>query len=264
MRLFVFGCSFTKYKWPTWADIVAKAIKPNEYYNYGGQGLGNYAIECLLLEADLRHKFTEKDIILVNWSGWNREDKYLPPKGWRQGRGSVLHLHHYDEDYLKKHWSEENDIIRSATSIISCNRLYNISFQTSVVPIGVRERGMKFSAKEDIFDFYFSHLPEMVDWFHYFDNSDICFFNNWLGLDRITPVKNRGTPFRDPHPDILEHMEWAKDVVLPNLGFYNWDNRITTWCNRAQKAYIKYYNKNLIIEGFDFPGWEKGDDPFRL
>ena len=38
-RFFAFGCSFTRYEWITWADIIAYHIK--ESYNYGRSGGGN-------------------------------------------------------------------------------------------------------------------------------------------------------------------------------------------------------------------------------
>jgi len=35
-RLFAFGCSFTQYKWPTWADILGKSFDLS--YNLGKSG----------------------------------------------------------------------------------------------------------------------------------------------------------------------------------------------------------------------------------
>ena len=38
-RLFTFGCSFTQWKWPTWADYIG--INFDEYYNAGQAGSDN-------------------------------------------------------------------------------------------------------------------------------------------------------------------------------------------------------------------------------
>ena len=48
-RLFVFGCSFTKYYWPTWADIIGQEF---EYYeNWGEIGSGNLRIAHRITEC---------------------------------------------------------------------------------------------------------------------------------------------------------------------------------------------------------------------
>ena len=41
-RLFVFGCSFTMYAWPTYADFLGYEF--DHYENWGFPGLGNRAI----------------------------------------------------------------------------------------------------------------------------------------------------------------------------------------------------------------------------
>ena len=43
MRLIVFGCSFTDYAWPTWADIIAYDLGC-EYENWAQGGGGNQQI----------------------------------------------------------------------------------------------------------------------------------------------------------------------------------------------------------------------------
>lgn len=48
-RLFAFGCSFTHYKWPTWADIVARDFKV--YENWGRGGAGNFYPYSALIEC---------------------------------------------------------------------------------------------------------------------------------------------------------------------------------------------------------------------
>ena len=47
-RLFTFGCSFTRSKNPTWADIVARQY--DHYQNWGQAGAGNSFIFYSLME----------------------------------------------------------------------------------------------------------------------------------------------------------------------------------------------------------------------
>jgi hypothetical protein len=73
-RFFAFGCSFTNYKWLTWADIIGNDI---EYYeNWGSPGAGNHFIFNSVIEADARYNFKKDDLIIIFWSTKEREDRY--------------------------------------------------------------------------------------------------------------------------------------------------------------------------------------------
>ena len=73
-RCFTFGCSFTRYKWPTWSDIIKQEIP--ETINYGKAGAGNLYISNQLVEANLRHNFNKDDLVIIMWSSVTREDRY--------------------------------------------------------------------------------------------------------------------------------------------------------------------------------------------
>tara|TARA_S200000501_G_scaffold208847_1_gene196131 strand:+ start:5667 stop:6434 length:768 start_codon:yes stop_codon:yes gene_type:complete len=75
-RIFAFGCSMTKYRWPTWADIYA-SDKTTEFYNYAHSAAGNQFIANQVVEASQRFKWDDDDLVLVMWSGITREDRYL-------------------------------------------------------------------------------------------------------------------------------------------------------------------------------------------
>ena len=40
-RVFAFGCSFTHYSYPTWANLIAYQNTDAEFYNFGKAGMGN-------------------------------------------------------------------------------------------------------------------------------------------------------------------------------------------------------------------------------
>lgn len=84
-RFFAYGCSFTKYYYPTWADIICAESK--EGYNYGRLGSGNQLIAHRIWETHARKKFNENDTIIIMWSNFFREDEYN--KGW-QTLGNVF------------------------------------------------------------------------------------------------------------------------------------------------------------------------------
>jgi len=74
-RFFAFGCSFTQYKWPTWADIIGSNIE--FYENWGYSGRGNHYIFNSIIECDAKHKFNQDDLVIVMWSKIDREDRYV-------------------------------------------------------------------------------------------------------------------------------------------------------------------------------------------
>lgn len=81
-RFFTFGCSFTGYKYPTWADIMSVNIPHARFYNFGQSGGGNTFIANRITEANHRFKFCETDLIMVMYSTYCREDRYHKERGW--------------------------------------------------------------------------------------------------------------------------------------------------------------------------------------
>ena len=55
-RLFVFGCSFTMYEWPTYADFLGYEF--DQFENWGFPGLGNRAIAERVAECHIKNNFT--------------------------------------------------------------------------------------------------------------------------------------------------------------------------------------------------------------
>tara|TARA_E500000318_G_scaffold63037_1_gene58357 strand:- start:882 stop:1571 length:690 start_codon:yes stop_codon:yes gene_type:complete len=74
-RLFTIGCSFTKYKWKTWADHLGEYY--TEYYNFGRPGAGNKYIMTELTEKILQYDINSNDRVAICWSSMTREDRYL-------------------------------------------------------------------------------------------------------------------------------------------------------------------------------------------
>ena len=82
-RLFTFGCSFTNYRWPTWADIVSQDY--DYYENWGQRGGGNKYIYFSLIECHQRNNITADDTVMIMWSSQAREDKFLDNKWYTPG-----------------------------------------------------------------------------------------------------------------------------------------------------------------------------------
>ena len=135
-RIFAFGCSHTQYPWPTWADLIGHSAKQEgfKYYNYGQSGYGNFAIYASMIHADLIHTFTPDDIIMVLWSGWNREDRFHN-NVWTNV-GNVFNNSHFNDEFIKQHWSSSNDCITTVSAIYSATKIFNPVFSASGFPGG--------------------------------------------------------------------------------------------------------------------------------
>jgi len=112
-RLFTFGCSFTEYIWPTWADILGCGF---EYYeNWGRSGAGNQYIFNALIECHLRNQLTKDDTVIIMWTSSDREDRYI--NNMWQTPGGLTNQTFYDKTFVSKYYDQRGSIIRDLTSI---------------------------------------------------------------------------------------------------------------------------------------------------
>jgi hypothetical protein len=203
-RLFTFGCSFTQYMWPTWADIVAYDMGI-EYHNFAIAGLGNVGIQHRILEADIKHNFQKDDIILILWTSWCREDR-VKNNQWN-ACGSVLNPDNgqYDRSFVKKYWDYSNDIVKNSTAIITTNRLYenNIRWQAQGSPFFMLEYDtIKQSNEKALIKLYKKHLPK---------------------IDKISTFADQDEPLafkfvNDCHPDVKKHLSYVEDNIYIKLN----------------------------------------------
>jgi hypothetical protein len=120
-RLLAFGCSFTNYRWSTWADILGTQY--NEYQNWAQSGAGNHYIFNSVMEADQRQRFGPGDTVIVCWTSVHREDRYTDR--W-QTLGNIHYTDIYNKDY-KKEITNRGCLIRDiafikATKLLMENR----------------------------------------------------------------------------------------------------------------------------------------------
>lgn len=111
-RFFAFGCSYTRYSWPTWADIIGHSYE-DSYYNYGAPGAGNIYIFNMLMQADQIHKISKTDLVIIQWSSILREDRYIDKK-WITEGGLP---NYYPEEYIKNYFDMRGFFIRDIAMI---------------------------------------------------------------------------------------------------------------------------------------------------
>ncbi len=114
-RFFAFGCSYTSFSLPTWAEIVAAEMPHADYYNFGQGGAGNLLINNRVAQANLKYKFNENDLVIVMFSTICREDRYIDGN-WRS-HGNIYNQHYYDDSFVKKYCDPFGYLIRDAALI---------------------------------------------------------------------------------------------------------------------------------------------------
>ena len=120
-RLFTFGCSFTNYKWQTWADIIGTQFE--EFQNWGKSGAGNFFISSNLYECHSIYKITKDDVVLIMFSSIDRFD-FINQKSDFETNGSIYGENHsLSKDFVLKKWSEEFGLYNSWFSITSAKQL---------------------------------------------------------------------------------------------------------------------------------------------
>jgi hypothetical protein len=231
-RIFTFGCSFTNWTWPTWADIISVQTSI-PVYNGGLAGLGNVGISYRILEYDMKYHFQQDDLILVMWTNWSREDRYLNNE-WKLV-GNVFNNNFYDSAFIEKYWSWENDIIKNASSILFTNKSFQIGENYSAFEYAGVESGKEIRYESDLEQLYVKQLPAPI----VFNFGNNCNFNN---------------KSLDGHPDILAHVKFYNEniadkfnfpKVLQESCFHQWqhhlENNLSRKNSELQKAYIKEY-----------------------
>ena len=198
-RLFTFGCSFTNYRWSTWADCLAPEF--DYFENWGQAGAGNHYIFNSVMECDHRNAFNSNDTVVVCWTGIHRDDWYVNRR-W-QTLGNMHTCPIYNPEYLKTHVDDRGYLIRDLAFIKGVKTLlenrpgltwkfFSMSEIASVPP--------EWDHEHELYDV----LKLYADIFHGIEPSyqKVLFNDGW-------PDRNG-----DPHPSPEEHLAFL-DAVLP-------------------------------------------------
>lgn len=111
-RFFSFGCSFTQYAWPTWADILGREY---EYFeNWGAQGAGNHFIFYSLIECIARNQIGPNDAVGIMWTSTHREDRFL--NGQWNYSGSI-YSSNLPKEYLDD-WTDSNHYLLTSVELV--------------------------------------------------------------------------------------------------------------------------------------------------
>ena len=204
-RAFAFGCSFTKYAYPTWADLIFNEID-GKCYNFGKQGSGNLAIASRIAEANKRFKFTEYDLVMVMYSSSCREDRYID--GQWQTYGNLYQSGYYDKNFVKNYVDPIGHIIRDLSLIdlsskyiksLPCDNIILYAFD-----INGEDANFRQSKIDDVLNVYIDSNPTT--------SVEKFLFPN--GLKARTAHIQNGTEFIDVHPTTMDYLTYLSHIGI--------------------------------------------------
>ena len=213
-RFFAFGCSFTNYSWPTWADIIAKIGDYEEYQNWGISGMGNLGIACRVAEADARYHFNKNDTVYIMWSNVAREDRFTNI-GWKCP-GNIFTQAIYPPEWVEKYVDIDGCYIRDLAQIHNVVGLleskeckYKMSSMIDIDTFDQynfyqNSRDLSSTRSNNMLDVYQETLSKLKPSVY-----NIIFNYNWNS--RPWPFANcHSRP--DHHPLPIEHLEFVQKV----------------------------------------------------
>lgn len=236
-RFFAFGCSFTNYKWATWADIIGHDIE--FYENWGKPGGGNHFIFNSVIEANARHNFKKGDLVIVFWSTKEREDRYLNNK-WLHDTVSTIE-NTYGKEWVSKFYLDtRSQLIRDLGYMSAVQTILNSSksdwgnlvwyeffnsaqLRDTLSKKSTDKQAMLKMWREISKDVYTGGAVSEV-----FDDRDVIklyqsVFENISGVYKwfeAENIKNRSVPDNDNHPtptEALMFLDWVwPENILSN------------------------------------------------
>jgi hypothetical protein len=210
-RIFAFGCSFTNYKWATWADMMAKQMPHAEFINAGRTGAGNLHIAAQVSQYNHKFKFTHADLVLVMWSTFMREDKYIL-RCWKTP-GNIFTQSEYPEDYVKKYADTRGYLIRDLVLIDGTTAILKSMPAHAINLMGVPAKYQSDNDTDDVIQLYWPLLSSFPKTFLEFMGGEWKHGHEYYCPTH--PIFGQHTMFKDYHPHELDHFNYLKSIGIP-------------------------------------------------
>lgn len=239
-RFFAFGCSFTRYYWPTWADFIG-LVHP-EYYNYGGPGRGNTFIAHQIMRASEYHKFNKDDLVIVAWTSPLRFDinNELNKNIWQT---DIVNLKYGFDRKI----DNRNKLVKTVVSdqTLITNTIQNIIstyYLLSHLGVNYYFTGMTDMINYDLLaepgELFFEILskPKWINNISYYYSGETNKNNRKYLTDYF------GGKIQDGHPCPMDHFDFVKDQILNNLELS--DNELKLLNEKANNWQTIYHDEN--------------------
>jgi len=209
-RIFTFGCSFTDYVWPTWADMI---LYGNEGFNMGIRGVGNEAILYRLLEVDRKYKLNNEDTVIIIFTTPIRWDLIISNNSEWSGFGQTT------TSSLSKY---ENELYTVDGLIFKSMHTINL-IKDFLDKKGVR---YVFGSVNNLYENYGNYfenfklsneINSLVDSVKDNVKLDLQDFHSYLYGVKYWPVSKKWSDISDYHPRPINYYNWVKNVLLKHI-----------------------------------------------
>ena len=235
-RLFTFGCSFTSYAWPSYADLFG--LEFDQFENWGVPGIGNVAISNRVAECNLKNNFTKDDIVVVQWTSHLRNDYHMfrqPPKGrdteynWKTKGGlfSYTNKDLYDKKWIDNFFDEKSYVMLTLNAIYSTIKLLETTdCNWKMTTIGdFAKLGSDYNIPSSYGEAQNSNINLWQD-LDFLPYKKILDNENWIDPIGLYCWKSQELlyewkDFIDPHPSPALGIDWLYNVLKPSLNIDN-------------------------------------------
>ena len=217
-RIFTFGCSFTCYSWPTWADII---LYDNKGYNFGRPGAGYDYILYSILEADRKLKFRPDDIIIVMLTQPIRFDVLLRGDSelyWITHGNAISSVY---SNYNNELFCVDGLLFKAYNNILLINeylqsRKLNYIFG-SLSDLFNTPEGLNNSILDD--NNIIDETRKLIDYVRKKVEIKLTTFDNYLSRDGKPWSETKVfDSFVDGHPRPNTYFNWVNDVLLKHIS----------------------------------------------
>jgi hypothetical protein len=218
-RLFTIGCSFTEYFYPTWANVLSKSMPYAEFYNLGLSGTSNPFIANRLVEANIKFKFCETDLVVVMWTTTARETHYV--RGRWYNPGNIFSQDVYSKEFVEKFADPNGYLIRDLATIelatayannLPCTYVGLLSTPIDFRYLGDHNPGLDDELACDILDTYSELLASFPKSLFELEMKGV-----WDPGSKYKSTMFKGTR-DDYHPDPTRYCNYLAKVGFPITG----------------------------------------------
>ena len=240
MRIWTFGCSFTQYFYPTWADIlVHEAVQQGSYgENWGSCGKGNLYIANKVQECHARNTLGKDDWVFICWSNYFREDSHTDKLGWHTPKFIFQQTSYKDgtvNGFGSAKYYAMRDLALIQSTQLSLQALGVNQFHFSILPLLGGDNSIN-----EVGNIYKLELqgPPMMEVL------DLMLQDEKTKKNRLKsfPPCNVSDCMEEWHPLPWEHLEYIKKYIQPKV---NWLN--TSIAESTEKFVDSWKNKILSM-----------------
>ena len=224
MIILTSGCSFTQYKWPTWANYLKEWStdkQPHQVINVGDAGIDNSIITYRMMDylygrmplGQFEYEHDPKDVkkVCVMWTGYER---YCP-----QHKDIVTHT---DAKYVGEHFDPYE-------------RLRNLALCIDTVNLLCQSKNI------ECYSFFYFELSTQEQ--KYLDHMTA---GTWiLNYTSFSVFRSNNTPVytNDSHPTPLDQWKFANEVVAPSIGLVKNIFEHIDWRNGRIPEFVKQHER---------------------